>query len=300
MTSMLDQVLVASCGAGVGGGVYLLGQAARSRRGDLSADLDVLYAAPAAEPADGLLERASRWLIVIAHRTGLERVLLANDLMVAGRNVEAHTSARLLHATTGTAAAGLIWALPAALVQVSPLTAPLALLLGAVLGVTVADRRIRRLATARRQEAQLAVAAYLDLVRILVGGGLPLLAALSAAADSGTGWAFGELRNALSRTQDPGVTPDEALRDLSTRVAIPEFADLAATITSARRGASPIRALESKAAFLRGAASARVSAEAAVADAQIELPAAIVALAFMFFLTYPLMTLISTGTGALP
>ena len=300
MTSLMDQLLVAGCGAGVGAGVYLLWRAGRSRGSDLSGDLEVLYAAPTSRTSDGSAQVLSRWLVTAAHRVGLTRILLADDLAVAGRGVEAHTTARLLHAGAGVVVMLLLWGFAAALMPGSLVIAPLAILLGLTLGVLVADRRVRRLATARRQEAQLAVASYLDLVRILVAGGLPLLAALRAAADAGDGWAFGHVRQALSWAHDRGVPPDEGLRELGARIAIPEFADLAATITSARRGASPIRALESKAAFMRGAASARARAEAAVADAQIELPAAAVAVAFMCFLTYPLMTLISTGTGVSP
>lgn len=300
MTSLTVQFLIGGCGAAVGGGLHLLWCAARARGSDLTADLDALYAAPPSAHRDGSRLPLSRWLVEATHRAGLDRALLVGDLKIAGRGVEAHTTARLLHAAAGIVITTLSWILLSLLVPIALVTVLLAVLLGAVIGMWVADRRIRRLAAARRRESQVAVAAYLDLVRILVDGGLPLLAALRAAAESGDGWTFAELRRALSWAHDRSLPPDAGLRDLGERVDIPEFADLAATITSARRGASPLQALESKAAFLRGAASAQVRAEAAVADAQIELPAAAVALLFMFFLTYPLMILISTSTGALP
>jgi Flp pilus assembly protein TadB len=301
MTTWADQILIAGCGAGVGAGVYLFWRAARPSATSLAADLDALYASPThTGSTDRSARAAGRWVTDALQRAGLQRVLLIDQLAVADRPLEAHTTARLLHAATGTVIALALWAVAAALTPVGVLLAPLAVVFGGIAGVWVADRRVRAVAESRRREAQLAVAAYLDLVRILLVGGLPLLAALRAAADSGDGWAFDQLRQALAWAHDRGLPPDEGLRELGERITVPEFADLALTIASARRGASPIQALESKAAFMRGAHSAQARAEAAIADAQIELPAAAVALAFMFFLTYPLMTLITTGTGVLP
>lgn len=300
MTWLTGQVLVAVSGATLSVGVLLLWRSVRPSRTNLAADLDALYALPATGARDGTVDAVSRWLVSAARRSGLGRLLLDDDLAVAGRGVQAHTTARLLSAGGGSAIALTSWAAATLMGSVGILGALAALVFGAVTGVWVADRKIHRLAEARRREARLAVAAYLDLVRILLAGGLPLLAALHAGADAGHGWAFGQLRQALAWAHDRDLPPDEGLRELGNRVTIAEFADLAATITSARRGASPVQALESKAAFMRGADTAHARAEAAVADAQIELPAAAVALAFLFFLTYPLMSLISTGTGALP
>jgi Flp pilus assembly protein TadB len=301
MTSLADQLLIAGCGAAAGAGVYLLWQAARRSRVSLSGDLDALYAAPAPDPAGSLVDGVAAWVVAVVERAGWQQLLRGEDLVIAGRSVQAHTTARLLHAATGVTLAAAGWALLVLLAPVGVLIAPVAVLFGAVSGVWVADRRIQTLAAARRREAQVAVAAYLDLLRILLAGGLPLLAALRAAADAGSGWTFTQLAQALAWAQERAVYPDEGLRELAGRISgIPEFADLALTITTARRGASPLQALEGKAAFMRGAHSAQARAETAVADAQIELPAAAVAFMFMIFLTYPLMHLITVGTGVLP
>jgi Flp pilus assembly protein TadB len=295
-----DQLLRAACGMCVGAGVYLACRAIAAGRPSLAADLAALHAPPEPEESPRWAAETGGRLTDLLRRIGLEQALLEDDLAMAGRTAEAHTTARLVHALLGAALGAMAWL---AMTFVAPL--PLALAAGLALftgplGVLAADRPVRRLAKARRQEAQLAVAAYVDLVRILLVGGLPLHAALRNAADVGAGWAFGELRDALAWAKDRGLPPDVGVERLAARVPAPEFADLTLTVTSARRGASPVEALESKAAFVRGAESAQARTESSIADAQMELPAAIVAIAFVAFLTYPMLILLTAGQGVIP
>jgi Flp pilus assembly protein TadB len=244
-----------------------------------------------------LSEDSGAWLAALARRHGLAGLLLEDDLALAGRSVDAHTTSRLLHAILGAGAGLLVWAVAGLLMPLPVFLLPALPVFAVIFAILIADRRVRDLAAARRQEAQLAVAAYVDLVAILLIGGLPLGAALRTGADQGSGWAFTQIRAALSWAGDRGQGPDAGLEHLAHRYPVPEFADLALSIASARRGASPVIALESKAAFMRGASAAQARAEAAVADAQIELPSAVVALAFIAFLTYPLMSLLTTTPG---
>lgn len=292
------RLLVALCGTLAGAGLYLLVRAILVGRRSLAGDLAALHAPPRpGSNRSSLGVQTARRVTELARRLGVEHVLLVDDLALAGRPVEAHTVARMAHALAGAGAGVAAW-----LALTLPLPLPVVLaagfaLLGGLVGLLAADRPVRRLGRERRQEAQLAVAAYVDLARILLVGGLPLHAALRAAADVGSGWAFGELRAALAWAKDRGLPPDAGLERLAGRYPVPELAELTLTITSARRGASPIEALESKAAFVRGAESAQARTEAAIADAQIELPAAVVAVAFVFFLTYPMLMLLSTTPG---
>jgi Flp pilus assembly protein TadB len=259
-----------------------------------------LHAPPRAPDTPGVSARAGRRLTELARRLGLEHALLGEDLVLAERPVEAHTAARLIHALAGLVVGVVVWLAFAIAIPLPPMIGAGVAAFGALVGLIVADGPVRRLAKARRQEAQLAVAAFIDLSRILLIGGLPLHAALRAAADVGGGWAFDELRMALSWAKDRGQPPDAGLQRLADRFPVPEFAELALTITSARRGASPVEALESKAAFVRGAESAQARTEAAIADAQIELPSAVVALAFVAFLTYPLLVILTDTPGVVP
>ncbi|MBL7487439.1 type II secretion system F family protein [Frankia sp. AgB1.9] len=224
------------------------------------------------------------------------RILLADEIAIAGRDPAAHTASRVAHATGLAILAALLAAAAAAMGLPMPvLVGPVAVLLAAFAGVTLADRPVRRLATQRRQETKLAVAAYLELVRVLLASGLPLHAVLRLAADAGHGWAFGQIRAALATSAARNQSPDAGLDELAGRVPLPELRELRLTITSALRGASPVEAMDSKATHLRASEAADARAEAATADAELELPAAAVALVFVGFLTYPLLAVLSSS-----
>lgn len=225
------------------------------------------------------------------------RLLLTDDLAIAGRDPAAHTAGRVAAAT----AAAIVTALActgAALTGLSipALLAPVLVVFAALVGALLTDRPVRRRAKDRRQEARLAIAAYLDLVRVLLAGGLPLPAALRLAADAGHGWAFTQIAGALAAAAAHHQPADTALEVLARRVPLAEWRELRLTVTSALRGASPVEAMDSKATHLRATEAAQARADAATADAELELPAALVALAFVGFLTYPLLALLTSSS----
>ncbi|ABD12687.1 hypothetical protein ThrDRAFT_03230 [Frankia casuarinae] len=288
-----DPAVPALCGAIVGAGLFLLGRSLRPTP------------APDQQPARGAT--GGRWAGQVHRRfeqtvgpVWARRLLLAEDLAVLGLDPAAHTATRMIRllvvvsATVGLAAVG--WAsgivLPAT-------TLPLGCVAAVPFGFVWADRPLHRRASARRQETRLAVAAYLDLVRILLVGGLSLHTALQTAADAGRGWAFTEIRAALQWARARHVPPDAGLNRLAVRVPVAEFAELRLTVSSALRGASPVLALQSKSTHLRAAEAAQARLAASVADAAMELPAVMVALAFVAFLTIPLLVIL-TGVEATP
>lgn len=291
--------VVVACGGLAGFGVWL---ALYSVVGGRPSRLERELVAIGAVPASALVRRPAVSLVVVAQgigrfcrRRGLSRLLLVDDLALTDRDVDRHTATRLLYSLVA-ACGGLlvVVGMIAAGEPIPPLFAPLAVAAGLLVGAAYADRPVRRLAGIRRQEGALAVAAYIDLVRVLLVGGLPLHAALTAAADTGTGWTFGHLRTALGDARTDGVPPDQTLAALADRYPIGELRDLARTITAARRGGSPVLALEARADVIRADEAARARTDEAVADAQMELPSAVVAVAFVAYLTYPLLTLIGT------
>ncbi|ABW10810.1 type II secretion system protein [Parafrankia sp. EAN1pec] len=293
---MIRIAVAALGGAMVAYGLVTAGRAVTARRPDLGDDLAVLFADEPASSTSTLARWASR-TVRLAHARGWNRLLREDDTVIAGRTVDAHTAARIGYLLAAVGAMAFL-TLPGTLARLLPPTAvPLLLLGGALTGVQLADRPVVRLAAARRRDAALAVAAYTDLVRILVVGGLPLHAALSAAADTGTGWTFTLLRRSLDDGRLRGLPPDAALTALAADLPIPALADLARTVGSALRGASPVLALEARAAAIRAEETARVRGREAAADAQMELPATAVAIAFVAFLTYPLLTMINGDVG---
>jgi Flp pilus assembly protein TadB len=293
MTSMLP---VAAGGALTGYGAFLAGRVLLPRRPDLGADLTALFAPPARQPT--ALHRLPGRLCTLARTHGLGRLLRGDDVALADRTDEAHMASRLLHLLSG-AAAGVGFATLSRLLAPTP--PPLALvfvLVGGLGGILLADRPVRRLAAARRRDAALATAAYVDLVRVLLVGGLPLPTALTAAADRGRSWTFDRLRAALADARLRSEPPDRGIAALADIYPLREFTDLARTLSAARAGASPVLAFESRADAIRRRDTAQQRAQEAAADAQMDLPAAVVALAFVAFLAYPLLTMINSSVGS--
>jgi Flp pilus assembly protein TadB len=284
-------VVSAMCGGGFGTGLYFLGRSLRPRLAP-----DRTGATIGARWAWMVTRRFAR----IVGPVWARRLLLADDLAVLDVDPAAHTITRMMRLAValcatvvleaGVAASGL--AVPAIALPTGGVAAVLA-------GVAWADRPLRRRANARRQEARLAVAAYLDLVRILLVGGLPLHTALQSAADAGRGWAFAQIRGALRWARARHAPPDAGLDRLARRIPVAEFAELRLTVSSALRGASPVLALQSKSAHLRAAEAAQARLATSTADAAMELPAVAVALAFVAFLTVPLLAIL-TGVNTTP
>ncbi|MCK9895037.1 type II secretion system F family protein [Frankia sp. AgB32] len=279
----------ALCGATAGGGLWLLGRSLRTGSGG-------------AEPRgdSGIAAAVARWLTRVVGPTKARRLLLAEDLAVLGVDLAHHTVARMIRISAALGVVATMAVLTAASGHPLPTSALLLGCVGALpAGLGWADRPLRRRAGARRQEVRLAVAAYLDLVRILLIGGLPLHTALQTAADTGRGWAFTQLRLALRWAWARQLPPDAGLDRLARQVPVAEFAELRLTISTALRGASPVGALRSKSAHLRAAEAAHARLTASTADAAMELPAVVVALAFVAFLTIPLLVIL-TGIDATP
>lgn len=283
----------ALCGAAVGAGIYLLGRHLRRTRGAAGTDPPRHQAAPRAHPSYKLAAGVDAVVVRGLGRTRARRLLLADELTILGRDPARHTATRMLRllALSGMATA-LVAVLPAVGVDVPCLLLPAACLVCGILGFLSADLPVRRQVAARRREVRAAVAAYLDLVRILLVGGAPLYSALRTAADAGEGWAFGVISSSLDWARSHGLPPDVGFALLAARVPLAEFTELRLTMGSALRGASPVVALHSKAVHLRAAEAAQVRLETSTADAAMELPAAVVALAFVAFLTYPLLAVL--------
>jgi|GEM_PF-527679 hypothetical protein len=294
----------------VGGAVAGLGLATAGLRGrpdDPTATGPSFGARSGSAGSGAAGSRSSRWargLTRLVSRAGgpgrAGRLLLVDELRIVGRPVEVHTAAR-----TTRALAGIVLAAVAGVagrragLPLPPLALPALAIGGGLVGVLDADRPVRQRAAARRTEARLAVAAYIDLTRTLLSGGLPLHAVLGLSADAGHGWAFAEIRGALEEARQRQLPPDVGLAALADRLPIPAFADLRQTVTSALRGASPTTALASRSQHLRATEAAEARAVTASADAAMELPAAVVSLCFVAFLTYPLLAML-TATSVLP
>ena len=261
-------------------------------RDGLTEHLTALYRPPATRHT-----HHRRLVAGLAERFGVTiGTSLTDDLIVVGRTPDAHLTARVTHLSAAVAVTVTAVAIAVGVGVRVPVTIVTVLVVfAAVAGWLVADHRVTAAARARRRELRQAVAAYLDLVRTLVAGHLPVNAAVTLAADPGGGWAFTEIRAALAWAGEQHLAVSVGFEHLADRYPLPELRDLAATVSVAeRRGGDPIRALGDRAGFLRGADLATTRAELAAADAAIQLPAVVIALGFLAFIAIPLVELVTT------
>jgi len=174
-------------------------------------------------------------------------------------------------------------------------------IVGAVVGLVVGffypDQRLREKATDARRAFQHALAAYLELVRSLIAGGMYVEGALLVAANAGDGPAFGELRHAVDVSNTTGTPVSAEFLRLGQDLAITELDQIASSISLAReQGVSPDDALSSRAQILseRQLYDARSEAEAATAN--MAFPSVLLALAFVCYLGAPALWSLITLT----
>jgi Flp pilus assembly protein TadB len=170
----------------------------------------------------------------------------------------------------------------------SPLAALVLLAVGGAVGFLLPDRQLRTAARNRRTDAVAALSAYLDLVNVLLAGGAGLETALHAAADSGDGWAFEQLRAMLTRARSTRQSVWVCCADLGRRVGIQELIELSASVQLAgQQGARIAQSLSTRAQSMRSHVLAEIEAQAQAASERMSLPTVLLFIGFLFLLGYP-------------
>jgi len=250
-------------------------------------------------PQTRLAPGVSPWLWRLSQALGLSRLVtsaLEADLAVAGREVTWFASTALVLGLVGVAlgpaialvgiaaGAGLPWILVALL---SAAAVPIAL------GFHVTS--LRREAARRRASFGFALSAYLDLVVVCMAAGRGVEGALTVAAESGSGWAFDTLRQALDASRLRGITPWAALDELGERLGVSELRGLAASIELAGASGAKVRtsvAARARALRARGLSDARSAAESATEA--MSLPVVLLVVGFLILIGYPAVMQITT------
>ena len=222
---------------------------------------------------------------------------LAADLAVTGRRLEDHAARSLLAALWCAAVAvGLTVA-----IRGSGFTVPRVVVIAAALaaslgGPLVAGAVLRAEATERRQDLLVDLAAYSDLVVLLLAAGSGIEGALVSAADAGDGWTWCQLHDALRNARLTRQTPDEALTALGRKLAVVELEELGAAVALASSSGLRLRAsLAARAEALRTRELARVQAQAASATERMTFPVVALAVGFLFVLGFPAVTRVMSG-----
>lgn len=269
----------------------VLGDLARPRRSMADADD---FSPPRLAWRDRLSRLALRWAL-----TG-DSVELRQRLHIAGRTMEAHAFDKLVGA-----AGGLVLPLVFALVLLAggigvPVTpVAVAAVALAVVGFFLPDRSLREQVARRRMDFRHALSSYLDLVSIVLAGGGGVETALVSAAESGGGFAFGEIRGALHRARLTKRSPWDGLEDLGANLGIEELRELAASVRLAGQDGARVRqSVAAKADSLRGHQAAEVEARAEAATERMVVPVIFLVLGLMLFVGYGAVSAITEGGSA--
>lgn len=293
-------VLAVAAGAGLGVGLLLVWRALRPPPAPLFEVMSRLETLAPTTRLDGdqdRVERISTGVYGWATRRGLvDEDTLANRLRLLDRTPERHVFAKLAYGTFGLLVPLTLVGLAAAMEL--PVPAGMGVVVGVVLaaaGFVVPDLGINDRVEHRRRGFRHALSAYLDLVTVILAGGGGLETALHAAAESGDGWAFAELRHALRRARLTGITPWESFDQLGRELGVDELRDLAASAYLAGDQGARIRAsLTAKADSMRSNQTAAVEAEAEAATERMLLPVMALVLGMILFIGYGAVEAIST------
>ncbi len=293
-------VVMLLAGAGIGLGLLLVLRSLTPARPDLGTALAGIAEPTSAGPRPGVGEPPSSILEPIARALGVDHLItpsVATDLRLVGRTPSSQV-VRCLR--SGIESALLVPALlmVLALGGVSvPFAVPAALLVACGIGGTLLPNAVLASeARVRRRSFNHALSAFLDLVAVNLAAGRGVEGALDTAAQSGRGWAFGELRQALYRAKIMGDTPWNGLDHLGVELGVPDLRDLSASVSLAGDNGAKVRtSLAAKAQALRVKGLAEVEAAAQSASERMSLPVILLLCGFVLFIGFPAIERVLNG-----
>ena len=164
---------------------------------------------------------------------------------------------------------------------------------GLVVGWFYARVDLRSDADKARREFRHSLAAYLELVTILMSGGAGVETSMFDAAALGRGSAFRHLRSALSAAHARRDPPWFGLGQLGSRIGVSELEELEASMTLAGGGAQVRDSLAAKAAAMRMRDLADIESEAQARSETMVLPVALMFAGFLVLIGYPALAALS-------
>lgn len=217
------------------------------------------------------------------------------DLDICERSKQKFAQDRATWAILGSSAGVVAFILSAGGVfGVAPALALLAAIVGAVAGWFYAVIDLRSDAVKRRREFRHALAAYLELVTILMAGGAGVQSAMYDAAAIGRGSSFRHMKSALSQSQARRENPWTTLGALGTRLGLDDLVEFESSMTLAGDGARVRDSLRAKAESMRNRDRAEQESEAESRSESMVLPVAMMFAGFLLLLGYPALQGLST------
>jgi Flp pilus assembly protein TadB len=221
----------------------------------------------------------------------------SRDLRVIGRSAAEH-----LARTVALVAVALLWA-PATFGLIAlggvDVTWVLPLWVSIVLGavaLVVPALEVRAEAAERRRSFRHALGCFLDLVAVRLAGGAGVDSALAGSAAAGDGWAFAELRQALTDARLRSEPSWNGLAHLGEAIGVDELQELAASAGLAGDEGARVRvsiAAKARAIRMRGLADAEGAAQSA--SERMSLPVVLLMTGFIVFLGYPAIAAVLNG-----
>ncbi|NIJ10507.1 Flp pilus assembly protein TadB [Saccharomonospora amisosensis] len=291
-------------GAGTGLGLWVLLVWLLPPRPSLASALAAAGATPKPKPvittpdAGGWAARVGRPAVRPLAALGLPGQKRRRDLMVLERSPDALLAEKAVLAVAGlllpTALQLVLLAAGLALPWEFPFVAGLACAVG---GFLLPDLDVRQQAERRRTSFRHALSAYLNLVRVSLAGGAGVDGALTDAASTGQGWAFAQIRRALTTARLTRTTPWATLRQLGEELDVRELVELASSVSLAGTEGAKVRAsLAAKAGAMRTHELTEAEGEAQAATERMSLPVICLFAGFLVFIGYPA---IATVLGSL-
>lgn len=283
-------ITVMLCGAGIGIGSALVWSGLRPLAPSLAEAqrrIAAELADVAAPSATGqrAVAPAARWL----GRFGLPSRALSADLALAGIDVEAFATRKVVHAIIG-----LLMPVAAQAVLASVgMAVPAVVLLGisvvlAVLCFLAPDSAARRRAQDTRDQIREALDVLLSFAATSMAAGDGVESALEGASAIGDGVAFEYFRAATTAARTSRRPVWACYADLAEQLGVPELSELAATVSlTGGQGAKIAESLIAKSASLRGRRNAERSAANISATERTHLPVSVMMLGFLLVLVFP-------------
>ena len=294
-------LLLASSGAAIGSGLYLVLTAALPARPSLDAALAAprrQLPVPRPQPS-GITETTGRPAVSVLTAFGLPSKKTRANLRTLQRDLEKHLAQQ-----AGLALSGLLLfpllstGLAIASLRLPTVTVALGAVTVAAIGFVLPDRLLANEAKKLRGNLRYATSAFLDLAATMLAAGSGLEEALAEAAAAGTGPGHARLRAALAAAQTTRTPVWDALAELGQSTGVAELTELAASASLAGTEGAKIRTtLTAKAAAVRNRLLSAAEAEAASATERMGLPTVLLMTGFLTFTGYPAVISVLHGLG---
>ncbi len=287
----MSALLAAVLGAVFGGGLLLLIRSARPKPTDLS-ELIKVVSTTGQLSADSISRPATK-----SGSAGERRDDIDAKLRVLGKDRRTHDFEKLTAMVVGFSLPLLL----GALALLSGFQPPVLVLLAVSVALGVGgflypDVPLAEQVEERRRAFRHALGAYLELVSILLAGGAGTQTALEAAARSGDGWVFDELRTALDRAAATNRGSWELFGELADELGVDDLRDLASSLALAGgHGARVRESLVAKADAMRHSMVTDLESMAETRTEKMIIPVAIMTVGLTAFVGYGAMTAIAGG-----